>query len=1030
MNKFCTVKQLGDGSFGSVFQAENLETGETVAIKKMKKKYYRWDECLSLREIKSLKKLNNHINIIRLKEVIRENDELHFVFEYADENLLLVGDIVKIADFGLARETRSLPPYTEYVSTRWYRAPEVLLRSTQYASPIDIWAVGAIMAELFTLQPLFPGSSEIDEIFRICSICGAPTPDSADIFSINTPTSSVPSPTSQITLATSGTTPATISRAASQRGGIRDHPYYDKHTLASGRDTLMGFMCGGTWQEGLRLAAHMSFKFPSLAAVSFAECVPNAPDDALQIMTDMLRYDPHRRPTAHEALQHPWFADLMDSALGSPSNAIDLGSAVSSTVADFDAHAEFPRENSTSHSLIQSSIPPIIPLIPKTLPQEDGHHWNRSKASMFKGDVMATNSATKSGDELHDKGFPKDKSDYLVASMDMDKMNVMDSELETRSWGTSKHGRVNKYGSSPNLGASATSLFNKSTSSLIQSALGDEETLIPKKGIPDLQLDKRDALRHQAQVDNAPANLYADESLVMRHRHTTDARLDTSSSGSGSWLPEPLLGKLYRPLPDISGHLLPPQTVPKSREDDLCARPIDNASGSIGGGPQRQPFQEYCDDPSPHLNLRQRPNPTSTPTPIYTQQRAYANPAAPRGGGEPHAHSFPLPLPIPKYAPMPSGVGLGGPPQPPLLVRQAGHEYIGDAISTRIPNDQRSSFEDNKMGKGDWGSTMGGLTESGSQFRQLPLPQQHHPTTQMAPMWSPKRTFEMGRAPVGKMAVSATAVSGLGSKEIKRPGFFAGLFQREVDQQQPIKVAARRPEPTHMHIQGQNGLSQTKQKPSSIASYTRTQRGSSQSGTGSLVGVNPLLLASGMGGQSMTHHHYQQQQRSSGGGGSGMLASGISTSTLASRPYQSSQSSQNSQNSQYSQQQQQQQSHYSARSYHNGSSGMGMSSNPHTKGSYGSMLPPIGSHLGACAGGLGGGGGGGGTGLLHAGSRTGIVGMVDALGKRQRGGVDYPQQQQQSIQQQQQQSIQQRGMVVNTGGSRSPQRKSPYRSLF
>ncbi|KAH6568685.1 hypothetical protein BASA60_008550 [Batrachochytrium salamandrivorans] len=958
------------------------------------------------------------------------------------ENLLLVGDIVKIADFGLARETRSLPPYTEYVSTRWYRAPEVLLRSTQYASPIDIWAVGAIMAELFTLQPLFPGSSEIDEIFRICSICGTPTPDSADIFSINTPTSSVPSPTSQITLATSGTTPATISRAASQRGGIRDHPYYDKHTLASGRDTLMGFMCGGTWQEGLRLAAHMSFKFPSLAAVSFAECVPNAPDDALQIMTDMLRYDPHRRPTAHEALQHPWFADLMDSALGSPSNAIDLGSAVSSTVADFDAHAEFPRENSTSHSLIQSSIPPIIPLIPKTLPQEDGHHWNRSKASMFKGDVMATNSATKSGDELHDKGFPKDKSDYLVASMDMDKMNVMDSELETRSWGTSKHGRVNKYGSSPNLGASATSLFNKSTSSLIQSALGDEETLIPKKGIPDLQLDKRDALRHQAQVDvsvdsaepgtlgthaewstssygciavessslagappnsmaindkcdlpntdtffyatglpepaalpqktynnnsnnnhnsigghahilqNAPANLYADESLVMRHRHTTDARLDTSSSGSGSWLPEPLLGKLYRPLPDISGHLLPPQTVPKSREDDLCARPIDNASGSIGGGLQRQPFQEYCDDPSPHLNLRQRPNPTSTPTPIYTQQRAYANPAAPRGGGEPHAHSFPLPLPIPKYAPMPSGVGLGGPPQPPLL---SASRQDGSISNRRI--------------------------------------------------W-------------------------VGSKEIKRPGFFAGLFQREVDQQQPIKAAARRPEPIHMHIQGQNGLSQTKQKPSSIASYTRTQRGSSQSGTGSLVGVNPLLLASGMGGQSMTHHHYQQQQRSSGGGGSGMLASGISTSTLASRPYQSSQSSQNSQNSQYSQQQQQQQSHYSARSYHNGSSGMGMSSNPHTKGSYGSMLPPIGSHLGACAGGLGGGGGGDGTGLLHAGSRTGIVGMVDALGKRQRGGVDYPQQQQQSIQQQQQQSIQQRGMVVNTGGSRSPQRKSPYRSLF
>lgn len=131
----------------------------------MKKKYFTWEECLCLREIKSLKRVNNHVNIIRLKEVIRENDKLHFVFEFADgnlyqkmkdrnsipfqiddvkrytfemlqglsfmhmrgyfhrdmkpENLLLVNDVIKIADFGLARETRSLPPYTDYVSTRW-----------------------------------------------------------------------------------------------------------------------------------------------------------------------------------------------------------------------------------------------------------------------------------------------------------------------------------------------------------------------------------------------------------------------------------------------------------------------------------------------------------------------------------------------------------------------------------------------------------------------------------------------------------------------------------------------------------------------------------------------------------------------------------------------------------------------------------------------------------------------------------------------------------------------------------------------
>jgi male germ cell-associated kinase len=78
------------------------------------------------------------------------------------ENMLVKGDSVKIADFGLAREIRSRPPFTDYVSTRWYRAPEILLRSTNYNSPVDIFACGAIMAELFLLRPLFPGNNETD----------------------------------------------------------------------------------------------------------------------------------------------------------------------------------------------------------------------------------------------------------------------------------------------------------------------------------------------------------------------------------------------------------------------------------------------------------------------------------------------------------------------------------------------------------------------------------------------------------------------------------------------------------------------------------------------------------------------------------------------------------------------------------------------------------------------------------------------------------------------------------------------------
>ena len=78
------------------------------------------------------------------------------------ENLLVKGDAVKIADFGLAREVRSRPPLTDYVSTRWYRAPEIALRSKVYNSPVDMFALGAIFAEYYIYKPLFPGTSEAD----------------------------------------------------------------------------------------------------------------------------------------------------------------------------------------------------------------------------------------------------------------------------------------------------------------------------------------------------------------------------------------------------------------------------------------------------------------------------------------------------------------------------------------------------------------------------------------------------------------------------------------------------------------------------------------------------------------------------------------------------------------------------------------------------------------------------------------------------------------------------------------------------
>lgn len=71
----------------------------------------------------------------------------------------------------LSEESNSVHPF--YFLYR-YRAPEVLLRSTGYSSPIDMWAIGCIMAELYTLRPLFPGSSEVDEIFKVTSVLGTP----------------------------------------------------------------------------------------------------------------------------------------------------------------------------------------------------------------------------------------------------------------------------------------------------------------------------------------------------------------------------------------------------------------------------------------------------------------------------------------------------------------------------------------------------------------------------------------------------------------------------------------------------------------------------------------------------------------------------------------------------------------------------------------------------------------------------------------------------------------------------------------
>lgn len=164
---------------------------------------------------------------------------------------------VKIADFGLARETHSKQPYTTYVSTRWYRAPEVLLRAGEYSAPVDMWAMGAMAVEIATLKPLFPGGNEVDQVWRVCEIMGSPG------------------------------------------------NWYSKSGAKIG---------GGEWREGSRLAHKLGFTFPKMAphAMDTVLQPPQWPAAFAEFVTWCLMWDPKNRPTSTQALNHEYFADAVD----------------------------------------------------------------------------------------------------------------------------------------------------------------------------------------------------------------------------------------------------------------------------------------------------------------------------------------------------------------------------------------------------------------------------------------------------------------------------------------------------------------------------------------------------------------------------------------------------------------------------------------------------------------------------------------------------------------------------------------------
>eukprot|EP00347_Sterkiella_histriomuscorum_P019754 403340417 len=98
------------------------------------------------------------------------------------ENILIMGDTVKLADLGSCRGLYSKPPFTEYISTRWYRAPECLLTDGYYGYKMDIWGAGCVFFEILSLFPLFPGNNELDQINKIHNIMGTPSQEMLDNF--------------------------------------------------------------------------------------------------------------------------------------------------------------------------------------------------------------------------------------------------------------------------------------------------------------------------------------------------------------------------------------------------------------------------------------------------------------------------------------------------------------------------------------------------------------------------------------------------------------------------------------------------------------------------------------------------------------------------------------------------------------------------------------------------------------------------------------------------------------------------------
>ena len=231
-NKYEVLEVVGEGAYGIVYKCRNKETGKFVAIKKFKEVEDELVKKTMKRELRMLQRMH-HENIVDFVEAFKRKGNLFLVFEYVEKNLLeilqdsprglepklirhfmyqlckaikylhdqnvihrdvkpenlLVNENMdlKLCDFGFARliSGSSKERLTDYVATRWYRAPELLLTQGEYGPEVDYWAIGCIMGELVDGNPLFPGENEIDQLHCIQKVLGNFTDEQVYMFYAN-----------------------------------------------------------------------------------------------------------------------------------------------------------------------------------------------------------------------------------------------------------------------------------------------------------------------------------------------------------------------------------------------------------------------------------------------------------------------------------------------------------------------------------------------------------------------------------------------------------------------------------------------------------------------------------------------------------------------------------------------------------------------------------------------------------------------------------------------------------------------------